>query len=89
VREYINPDDFIRANKNGIPAQCVKQRFSSGWSKERTLTQKYRPKCNLWEKHKEESLVRKETFKSRIFRGWTPEEAATTPAGPAGNRRRK
>lgn len=81
MREYLSPDDYVRAEKNGIPAGCVNHRFSAGWSKERTLTQKYRAITNVWEKYKDESLVGLETFKSRIRRGWSPEESATIPVG--------
>jgi hypothetical protein len=81
MREYLTDADFARAERNGIHAQCVKQRFYSlGWSKERSITQKYRPNRNLWEKYKNESLVGLETFKSRIRRGWEPEDAAMIPA---------
>lgn len=80
MREYLTDADLERAKKNGIPIKRVKQRFYSlGWSKERSITQKYKPITNVWGRYKDVSVVDMRTFYSRTKRGWTPEEAAKTP----------
>jgi hypothetical protein len=78
--EYLTPSDFAKAERFGVPEARVKQRFYSlGWSKERAITQRYRPTKNIWGKYKDKSVVSSATFYERVQRGWTHEEAATTP----------
>lgn len=80
MREYLTDEDFERAARNGIPAVRVKNRFYGlHWSKERCITQKYKPNNNNWAQYEAVSKVNKNTFYNRIHLGWTPEEAAMTP----------
>jgi hypothetical protein len=83
--EYLTPDDFKKAEQNGIPEERVKQRFySQHWSKERAITQPYKPLENKWDKYKDRCVVKRNTFYQRVGAGWTEEEAASTPPLPNG-----
>ncbi len=80
MREYLTDADFERAERNGIPAIRVKNRFYGlHWSKERCITQKYKSNTNKWAQFEADSKVGKETFYNRLHLGWSPEEAALTP----------
>lgn len=87
MREYLMDADFERAEKNGIPAELVKQRFyGRHWSKSRSITQPYKPITNIWGKFKDASLVCQNTFHQRIRNGMTPEDAAFTPSAQQGGK---
>jgi hypothetical protein len=85
--EYLTPQDFETAKKNGISEERAKARFYKlGWTKQRTITQKTRKPQHDWFKYKDKSLVSMQTFYQRIKKGMSPEEAALTPPVPLGGR---
>jgi hypothetical protein len=87
MAEYLTPSDFEKAARYGVPEARVKQRFYSlGWSKERSITQKYRPVKNVWGQYKDRAVVTPATFYNRLDRGWTHEDAATIPLIPNGKK---
>ena len=85
--DYLTPEDFATAEKNGISEERAKARFyKMGWSKQRAITQKLKKPQHDWNKYHHQSLVTAQTFYQRIKKGMTPEEAALTPPLPKGCR---
>ena len=87
MEDYLQPEDYVKAKKNGIPATTLYHRFYIyGWDKDRATTTPmgYRKKSEprlAWEKWKEkakENNVARHVFYRRLREGWTAEEAATT-----------
>jgi AraC-like DNA-binding protein len=81
--EYLTPEDFEIAAKNGIPEVRVKNRFYYlYWSKERSITQPCKSPKGLWPKYKDicaETGISESQFYKRMREyGMTPDEAATT-----------
>lgn len=83
---YISPENFQRAEKNGIPKVTLINRIRlCGWDMERACTEPVNRKTisTLTEEQKkmlEESGMRRGTFLSRINRlGWSIEKALSTP----------
>jgi hypothetical protein len=78
--EYLTPEDFETAKKNGISEVRAKARFyRMAWSKQRAITQEVRKPRYDWAEYKDRSLVTEDSFYKRIRKGMTPEEAALTP----------
>lgn len=79
---YITPEDFKRAEGNGISNDTLRQRvYSYGWPKEKAIT---KPASNGtgWKDYKdiaEEYGICYRTFVDRRKRGLDPYEAATKP----------
>lgn len=82
--EYITPDDYAAAEKIGVSAKNVWQRVNSlGWSIQRAIsTPPMRTKSYRWREFEELALkngVGNRTFVGRVYDGWDPEKAASTP----------
>ncbi|RAS90291.1 hypothetical protein A6E21_25880 [Bacillus cereus] len=79
---YITPEDFKRAEGNGISNDTLRQRvYSYGWPKEKAITKSV-SKGTGWKEYKgiaEEHGICYRTFADRRKRGWDPHEAATKP----------
>ncbi|UGO49288.1 transcription regulator [Bacillus phage vB_BanH_Emiliahah] len=80
---YLTPEDFDIAEENGIPRHVAHRRFyEQGHSRKRAVTQPVQKRPNPWAEWKDVALkngICKGTFKSRIYKGSTPEQAATEP----------
>lgn len=91
---YITPEDYVTAEKNGLPAALVEQRaWFYDWDIDRAVTEPKRVlKCfsATWEKWREvaeENGVTRAMLSNRIRTlGWDEEEAATTPKDRVGKR---
>lgn len=79
---YITPEDFKRAEDNGISNDTLRQRvYSYGWPKGKAITKPV-SKGTGWKEYKdiaEEHGICYRTFADRRKRGWDPHEAATKP----------
>lgn len=79
----LTEEDLAIAKSNGIHEKLAKFRYEHcAWELERAITQKPRVQNNLWPKYSEaaeKNGVSRDTFFGRIYRGWTPEEAAGRP----------
>lgn len=79
---YITPEDFKRAEGNGISNDTLRQRvYSYCWPKEKAITKPV-PKGTGWKEYKgiaAEHGICYRTFVDRRKRGWDPHEAATKP----------
>ncbi|MEK7014674.1 hypothetical protein [Bacillus sp. FSL R9-9410] len=79
---YITPEDFERAEENGISNETLRQRvYGRGWPKEKAITKQI-TKGTGWRKYKrvaEEHGICYRTFADRIRKGMEPYEAATKP----------
>ncbi|OOZ76571.1 hypothetical protein BHL35_25440 [Bacillus cereus] len=79
---YITPEDFKRAEGNGISNDTLRQRvYSYGWPKEKAITKPV-SKGTGWKEYKgiaEEHGICYRTFADRRKRGMDPYEAATKP----------
>ncbi|MFD6509368.1 hypothetical protein [Bacillus sp. NPDC060175] len=79
---YITPEDFKRAEENGISNERLRQRvYRAGWPKEEAITKKI-SKGTGWKEYKDiaqEHGICYRTFADRRKRGWDPYEAATKP----------
>jgi hypothetical protein len=89
--EYLTPEDYETAAKNGINTGIAYRRFYIyGWSRERTITEPVKIRSESeWSKLKDRAVVSDQTFRTRIKQGWTPEKAALTPGIPLHLRSRK
>lgn len=79
---YVTPDDYETAEKNGIDKLLVYQRVNNGWDVDRAITEPVNTWClhnGIWDQWKDKAVVCYKTFASRLNRGMTPKEAATTP----------
>ncbi|ALA13237.1 hypothetical protein TSARBOMBA_205 [Bacillus phage TsarBomba] len=80
---YLTPEDFDIAEQNGIARHIAHRRFyEQGYTRKRAVTQPVQKRPNPWAEWKEVALkngICKGTFKSRIYKGSTPEQAATEP----------
>lgn len=78
--EYMTPEDYNIARKNGISYKIAYERFhNSLWSKQRTITEEVKKKP-IWETYKEQALengVSYQVFRKRIRCGETPEMAVS------------
>lgn len=83
--EYLTPEDFEIAEKNGISRDRVIDRFySDGWSKRRAITQPVRKISAERAKYREiaeQHGITNENFSNRVRRGWTLDEASSIPIG--------
>lgn len=79
---YITPEDFKRAEENGISNETLRQRvYSYRWPKEIAITKPI-PKGTGWKEYKglaQEHGICYRTFADRRKRGMDPYEAATKP----------
>ena len=80
---YLTDEDLEVAVQNGLNVQTVKDRvYRYGWEINRAITQKVKKRsenCTNWNEWKDKSVVCKNTFISRLKKGWTHEEAAYKP----------
>lgn len=82
MKDYLTPEDYEIAEKNGISRKLADSRFyDNNWNKERAITQPKRgPLLTMWDQWKEVAEANgicKSTFNSRLEYGWEPEIAAT------------
>lgn len=82
MKDYLTPEDYEIAEKNGISRKLADSRFyDNNWEKERAITQPKRgPVLTIWDEWKEiaeTNGIGKSTFNSRLEYGWEPEVAAT------------
>lgn len=70
------------AVENGISAGTFDSRVNLGWRRERAATEKvHKRKDNRWIEKAKKNNIPKSTYDSRIYqKGWSYEEAATTPS---------
>lgn len=88
---YITPDEYDRAEQNGISAITLERRVRLlAWDKERALTEPPQKKTNIkkWADIAKKNGVKYETFRARLRRGMSFEEAATRPLANVADRRR-
>lgn len=80
---YITPQEYDRAEINGISKRCIEDRIRKfGWNKEKAITLKVRKNENRleWLKIALENGIKKGTFYARInTRKWDVERAANEP----------
>lgn len=83
---YITPEEYEIGAKNGINARNVYQRvYKYGWSVERAITTPlvYASQANEdWLKWKDTALangISASAFRKRIYRGMSPDQAASKP----------
>lgn len=85
MKEYLSPEDYEIAEKNGISRELAYSRFyDNHWDKERAITQPKRREQGLWKQWQaiaEEHGICQSTFYSRLNVGLEPEEAATKTLG--------
>lgn len=78
--DYITPQDFATAEKNGISHQVAHTRvYKYGWEIDTAITrplQKSKHSFPEWKEWKDKAVVCKSTFVTRRRMGWTEEEAA-------------
>jgi hypothetical protein len=80
--EYLTPDDYEIARKNGISRKVAYNRFYlQNWNRERSITEplQIHKWTALYNPYKEVSVVSMRTFQDRVSRGWHPKKAATAP----------
>lgn len=82
--EYITPQDYEIADKNGINRKMLNKRVRElGWDIERAITTPKIQRNTGWTEWKDVALsngVNYDCFKNRVKRyGFTQEQAATTP----------
>ena len=81
---YLTDADLEIAVSNGLNPQTVKDRVRKyGWDIDRAINQptvKRSKEGSRWNEWKDKSVVCKNTFISRLKKGWTHEEAAYKPA---------
>lgn len=93
MRVYLTPKDYETAERNGIDARNLEQRFYAyGWDVERATTQPIGQRGTLdmeYVRLAAEHGVSRDTFRQRIKKyGWSAEKAATTPPIPREERRK-
>ncbi|BAU28187.1 hypothetical protein DFP93_101264 [Aneurinibacillus soli] len=80
---YITPEEYKRAQQNGIDAANLERRIHLlGWKKERAMNTPLREKLDRgeWAKIAEQNGIKYDTFMSRVnVYGWDEERAATQP----------
>jgi hypothetical protein len=91
---YLTDRDYLIANQNGIDnANAFNRVYACGWDVERAITEPIRRKeDSLWMKYKEKANqigITQMCFYQRTYKGMTPEQAATTPKLPHGERWKK
>lgn len=82
---YITPEEYEAAAAHGISARTLNLRIRTyGWPKDRALTEpvQQRTDWSEWHAVAEVNGISLITFRTRIYRGWTPERAATEPPRP-------
>jgi len=82
---YITPEEYEVAAGSGISKKTLELRVREyGWSKERALPEpvQRRTDWSEWYAVAERNGISHGTFRARIYRGWTPERAATEPPRP-------
>lgn len=82
---YITPEEYEAAAARGISKKTLELRVREyGWPKERALTApvQQRTDWSEWYAVAEVNGISLITFRTRIYRGWTPERAATEPPRP-------
>lgn len=81
MKDYLTPEDYELAEKNGISRDLAYRRFYENcWEKERAITQPKRGTTSVWKQWREiaeANGIRESTFYSRLNIGLNPEEAAT------------
>ncbi|BAR82269.1 gp38 [Bacillus thuringiensis serovar tolworthi] len=80
---YITPDEYERAERNGINRRTLSARIRvSMWDKEKAITEPLTHKNSQWSKWKEVAKkhgVGYQTYYQRVKRGLEPLDAATRP----------
>lgn len=80
---YISPEDYARAEANGVSQTRLEYRIRSwGWEKERAITKPPRPMQDRseWRKVAEANGIPRKLFYLRVLKnGWSEERAATQP----------
>ncbi|MCE3202491.1 hypothetical protein [Paenibacillus sonchi] len=79
---YISPDDYARAEANGIKRKTVEARiWVLGWEKGRaiTLPPKRQYSRKKWLPIAQQNGIPERIFYNRVCKGWLPERAATQP----------
>lgn len=77
---YITPDEYAAAAARGISKKTLELRVRTyGWPKERAITEPVQPRTDWseWYAVAAENGIAPLTFRTRIYRGWPPERAAT------------
>lgn len=89
---YLTDEHYRIAEENGIERIRVYQRVNeNGWDIQRAITQPVKRHSTVWREHEElanKNGIKCTTFISRIKKGMTPKEAATTPVGSIPKRRK-
>lgn len=77
--QYVTPEQYDVANKNGISNNNVYSRLyqNKGWTIEKAITVPL--KKNKWLDIAINNGITRETYRSRKRLGWTDEEAASEP----------
>ncbi|SDD28216.1 hypothetical protein SAMN02799630_02846 [Paenibacillus sp. UNCCL117] len=78
-------EDYQRAKAHGISGPTLLRRIQNGWDKETALTRQPRKQAvrdeayYSWRDVALSNGIGKETYKSRIYEGWSYEKAASEP----------
>ncbi|MBZ5212937.1 hypothetical protein LG208_13535 [Bacillus paralicheniformis] len=85
---YISPEEFAKAEANGISKDTVVGRIRrQGWDKQRALSEpvrfadrsRFAADWAIYGKVAERNGVSRAAFRVRVYRGWSAEKAASTP----------
>lgn len=83
MRIYITPDDYKRAEQNGVSAKLLNARIrTQKWDKERAIntpTRKYNTLPDEIKQLATENGISYKLLMNRISKGWDPKRAATQP----------
>lgn len=87
---YLTPDDFVKAEKNGINKETLRSRVNKyGWDIDRAINEPARLQVNdinKWIPLALENGISERALRGRFERGWAPYVAATKPLMKRGER---
>lgn len=79
---YLTPDDYAKAEKNGISKALLEDRFyRKNWNKKRAINQARREtnKHRKYIKQAKNNGISLNTYRVRLVRGWSMQDASTVP----------
>jgi hypothetical protein len=84
---YITPDEYARAEQNGIHRRTLEYRIKAGWDRERAITQPTERAVHPMMATAKANGISRKAFYQRIKAGWPLEKAATKPSQRKGGRK--
>jgi len=79
---YLSPEDYKKAEKNGISKQLLDDRFyQKNWNKKRAVSQPRRDpnKHRKYIQRAKNNGINLNTYRLRVARGWSMQDASTEP----------